>query len=44
MSKIDFALRIPLPKEFANKARTEVTMNDVAGEKITWVGEHVGTA
>ena len=25
-------------------ARTEVTMNDIAGEKITWIGVHLGTA
>jgi hypothetical protein len=28
----------------ANKVRTEITMNTISGEKITWIGEHVGTA
>jgi hypothetical protein len=34
----------PSTEIIRNKARTEVTMNDIAGEKIRWVGEHVGTA
>jgi hypothetical protein len=34
----------PMPAAPLKPARTEVTMNDIAAEKITWIGDHLGTA